>query len=50
MLRALLLALVLAGCSAPTPIAYSKEAPAGVYPAGLLSGASFAMVGLRFKF
>jgi len=50
MARALLLVLLLAGCSAPTPIAYSKEAPAGVYPAGLLSGASFTMIGLHFKF
>lgn len=47
---AILILLSLTACSRPEPLAYSKDAPAGVYPAGLLSGASFVMVGLRFKF
>ncbi len=41
--------MLLGGCGG-RPIIYSREAPAGVYPAGLLSGASFGMVGWRIPF
>lgn len=47
---AVILLLSLTACGRPEPLGYSKEAPAGVYPAGLLSGEPFYMVGVRFKF
>jgi len=43
---AICLALALGGCIT----GYSRPAPAGVYPVGLLSGEPFYLVGWKFTF
>jgi len=47
-LEVVALALLLASCIS-TPTAYTRDAPAAVYPSGELSGESTYFLGWRFR-